>query len=67
MGVKKVAVPGSDDEAGTSPFRNPKNDARIHFVVSPRLLSSIKDRAKARGMPYTRYIRTLMERDIAAK
>ncbi len=29
------------------------------------LLDAVKDRAKSRGIPYTRYIRELMERDIS--
>lgn len=32
----------------------------------PRL-DAVKDKAKARGIPDTRYIRMLMERDVAAK
>ena len=35
--------------------------------VPESLLEAVKDKAKARGIPYTRSIRMLMEQDIAAK
>ena len=38
--------------------------AQINMRVPQPLLDAVKDRARARGMPYTRYIRELMERDI---
>ncbi len=44
-----------------------ESKARIHVRMSQRLLDEIKSRAKARGVPHTRYIRLLMERDVAAK
>ena len=44
-------------------------EKRIHIAVRlpQALLDAVKNRAKAQGIPYTRYIRMLMERDIAAK
>ena len=49
--------------------RTPSAERRIHIAVRlpQALLDAVKDRAKAQGIPYTRYIRLLMERDIAAK
>jgi predicted DNA binding CopG/RHH family protein len=45
----------------------PERQVRIKVRVPDGVLDAVKDRAKAKGMPYTRYIRLLMERDIAAK
>jgi len=44
-----------------------ERQVRIKVRVPDVVLDAVKDRAKAKGMPYTRYIRLLMERDIAAK
>ena len=38
--------------------------AQINMRVPQPLLNAVKDRARSRGIPYTRYIRELMERDI---
>ena len=38
--------------------------AQINMRVPQPLLDAMKIRAKARGMPYTRYIRELIERDL---
>lgn len=38
--------------------------AQINMRVPQSLLDAVKDRAKARGLPYTRYIRELIERDL---
>lgn len=46
---------------------SPAEQVRFHFRVPQSLLDSVKDKAKARGIPYTRYIRMLMEQDVAAK
>ncbi|MBN9304988.1 MAG: hypothetical protein BGO82_10220 [Devosia sp. 67-54] len=48
-------------------FEFEKKEAQLNMRVPQPLLDAVKDRAKAQGMPYTRYIRMLMERDIAAK
>jgi predicted DNA binding CopG/RHH family protein len=48
-------------------FEFEKKEAQLNMRVPRLLLDAVKDRAKARGIPYTRYIRMLMERDIAAK
>jgi predicted DNA binding CopG/RHH family protein len=48
-------------------FEFEKKEAQVNMRVPQPLLDAVKDRAKARGIPYTRYIRMLMERDIAAK
>lgn len=39
--------------------------AQINMRVPQPLLDAVKVRAKARGIPYTRHIRELMERDAA--
>jgi len=48
-------------------FEFEKKEAQVNMRVPQSLLDSVKDKAKARGIPYTRYIRMLMEQDIAAK
>lgn len=48
-------------------FEFEKKKAQLNMRVPQPLLDAVTDRAKARGIPYTRYIRMLMERDIAAK
>ena len=48
-------------------FEFDKKEAPVNMRVPQPLLDAVKDRAKARGIPYTRYIRMLMERDIAGK
>jgi predicted DNA binding CopG/RHH family protein len=49
------------------PFEFEKKEAQVNMRIPQSLLDSVKDKAKARGIPYTRYIRMLMEQDIAAK
>jgi predicted DNA binding CopG/RHH family protein len=48
-------------------FEFEKKEAQLNMRVPRPLLEAVKDRARARGMPYTRYIRMLMERDVAAR
>ena len=48
-------------------FEFEKKEAQVNMRVPQPLLDAVKDRARARGIPYTRYIRMLMERDIASK
>ena len=83
MGTRKVPVLRTDEEAEAflmqdlsdldfSQFKRmhfefEKKEAQVNLRVPEGLLDAVKDRAKAQGIPYTRYIRLLMERDIAAK
>ena len=48
-------------------FEFGKKEAQLNMRVPLPLLEAVKSRAKSRGIPYTRYIRMLLERDIAAK
>jgi predicted DNA binding CopG/RHH family protein len=48
-------------------FEFEKKEAQVNVRVPQPLLDAVKERAKARGMPYTRYIRMLMEQDIAGR
>jgi len=41
--------------------------AQLNMRVPQSLLDAVKERAKARGIPYTRFIRQLMEQAIAGK
>ena len=82
-GTRKVPVLRTDEEAEAflmqdlsdldfSQFKRmhfefAKKEAQVNMRVPQPLLDAVKDRAKAQGIPYTRYIRMLMERDIAAK
>ena len=46
-------------------FEFEKKDAQINMRVPEPLLRAVKARAKLRGIPFTRYIRMLMEQDVA--
>jgi predicted DNA binding CopG/RHH family protein len=48
-------------------FEFEKKEAQVNLRVPEGLLNAVKERAKAQGIPYTRYIRLLMERDFAPK
>jgi predicted DNA binding CopG/RHH family protein len=48
-------------------FEFEKKEAQVNMRVPQPLLDAVKGRAKALSIPYTRYIRMLMERDVAAK
>jgi predicted DNA binding CopG/RHH family protein len=48
-------------------FEFEKKEAQVNMRVPQSLLDSVKDKAKAHGIPYTRYIRMLMERDVTPK
>lgn len=82
-GIRKVPVLRTDEEAEAflmqdlsdldlsqfkpMHFEFARKEAQVNMRVPQPLLDAVKDRAKAQGIPYTRYIRMLMERDIAAK
>ena len=47
-------------------FEFEKKEEQINMRVPKPLLTAVKARAKARGIPYTRFIRETLERAIAA-
>ena len=47
-------------------FEFEKKDEQINMRVPRPLLAALKARAKARGIPYTRFIRETLERALAA-
>ena len=47
-------------------FEFEKKDDQINLRVPKPLLAAVKARAKARGIPYTRFIRETLERAMAA-
>jgi predicted DNA binding CopG/RHH family protein len=49
-----------------SQFEFEKKDEQINMRVPRPLLAALKARAKARGIPYTRFIRETLERAMAA-
>lgn len=51
----------------STPFEFEKKGAQLNMRVPKPLLDAVKARAKARGIPYTRYIRQLMEQAITRK
>ena len=55
------------DLSGFKPvrFEFEKKAAQLNMRLPQPLLDAVKIRAKARGIPYTRYIRELLERDVA--
>ena len=48
-------------------FEFEKKAAQLNMRVPQPLLDAVKDKAKARGIPYTRYIRELLEHDISGR
>ena len=46
-------------------FEFEKKAAQINMRVPEPLLEAVKLKAKSRGIPFTRYIRMLMEQDIS--
>lgn len=55
------------DLSGFKPMRfeiAPKS-AALHLRLPEALLEGLKSRAKAKGVPYTRYVRMLVESDLA--
>ena len=46
-------------------FEIEKKSDRVNMRVPKPLLDAVKERARGRGIPYTRFIRELMEREIA--
>jgi predicted DNA binding CopG/RHH family protein len=55
------------DLSGGTPvqFEFEPKSAHVNMRVPKPLLDAVKERAKVRGIPYTRFIRQLMEREIA--
>jgi predicted DNA binding CopG/RHH family protein len=55
------------DLSGFKPmrFEFEKKNAQLNMRVPETLLEDVKTKAKQRGIPFTRYIRMLMERDVA--
>ena len=47
-------------------FEFEKKDEQINMRVPGPLLAAVKARAKARGIPYTRFIRETLERAVTA-
>ena len=47
-------------------FEFEKKDQQINMRVPRPLLAAVKARAKARGIPYTRFIRETLERAMSA-
>lgn len=45
-------------------FEFARKAARLNMRLPGELLEAIKERAKARGIPFTRYVRELMEQDV---
>ena len=55
------------DLSGFKPMRfeiEPKS-AALHLRLPESLLEELKNRAKVKGVPYTRYVRMLLESDLA--
>jgi predicted DNA binding CopG/RHH family protein len=46
-------------------FEFERKDDQINMRVPKPLLNAVKDRARARGIPYTRFIREILERAMA--
>ena len=48
-------------------FEFEKKEAQVNLRVPESLLDAVKVRAKKKGIPYTRYIRLLMEQDVSGR
>lgn len=46
-------------------FEFERKAARLNMRIPETLLDAVKTRARQRGIPFTRYIRELIERDLA--
>lgn len=56
------------DLSGFKPMRfeiEPKS-AALNMRLPKALLEAVKSKARAKGIPYTRYVRLLLENDLAA-
>lgn len=47
-------------------FEFEPKSANLNMRIPKPLLDAVKERAKVRGIPYTRFIRQLMEREVSA-
>ena len=48
-------------------FEFARKDARVNMRLPEPLLAAVKTRAKARGIPYQRFIREALEQAVAGK
>jgi len=55
------------DMSGGTPvqFEFEPKSAHVNMRVPKPLLDAVKERARLRGIPYTRFIRQLMEREVS--
>jgi predicted DNA binding CopG/RHH family protein len=64
--VEEADLTGYDfSEMVPMPFEFEPKTAQINMRVPQTLLDAVKERAKRRGIPYTRFIRELMEREVS--
>lgn len=49
----------------TRHFELEPKSAALHMRLPAPLLEAVKTKARARGIPYTRYVRMLLESDVA--
>ncbi len=64
----ETAVLSDYDLSGFTPMRfelEPKT-AALHMRLPQNLLHALKAKAQAKRIPYTRYVRQLLEREVAA-
>jgi predicted DNA binding CopG/RHH family protein len=57
------------DLSGFKPmrFEFAKKAAQLNMRIPQELLDAIKTKAQAQGMPFTRYVRMLMEQDVSRR
>jgi predicted DNA binding CopG/RHH family protein len=48
-------------------FEFARKDARVNMRLPQPLLAAVKERAKARGIPYQRFIHEALEQAVATK
>lgn len=75
MKTKSRSMPSLHSDAAALPQDDLSCFKPMHFEIEPKsaalnmrlpiaLLDALKNKAKARGIPYTRYVRMLLETDI---
>ena len=50
-----------------APFEFGVKDAQINMRIPSNLLAAVKEKAKSQGIPYQRFIRATLEREVAEK
>lgn len=65
MDVSNIDLSNEDfNEYKKINFEFQKKESRVNMRIPDQLLARIKQKAKLKGMPYTRYIREVLEKSL---